>query len=47
VPELSVETCRDRLRALHERIEAEGPFVATSVRFLFEARKPPADDPEP
>lgn len=43
VPDFSVETYRDRLRALHERIEASGPFVATSVRFLFEARKPPAD----
>ena len=41
VPGFTVEAYRDRLRALHERIEAEGVFVATSVRFLFEARKPP------
>lgn len=26
--------------ARHERIAAEGPFAATSVRFLIEARKP-------
>jgi hypothetical protein len=31
---------RDRLRVLHEMIESAGPFVATSVRFLIEARKP-------
>ena len=30
-----------RLRALHGRIRAEGPFSATSVRFLIEARKDP------
>ena len=42
VPDFTVEAYRDRLRALHERIEADGVFVATSVRFLFEARKPPA-----
>jgi hypothetical protein len=41
VPDFTVEAYRDRLRALHERIEAEGAFVATSVRFLFEARKLP------
>jgi SAM-dependent methyltransferase len=39
LPDFTVETYRDRLRALHEQIEAEGLFVATSVRFLFEARK--------
>jgi SAM-dependent methyltransferase len=42
VPDFTVERYRERLRALHEQIEADGPFVATSVRFLFEARKPPA-----
>ena len=42
VPEFAAEAYRDQLRALHERIEAEGPFIATSVRFLFEARKPSA-----
>jgi SAM-dependent methyltransferase len=41
VPGFSVEGYRDRLRALHERIESAGPFVATSVRFLIEARKEP------
>jgi SAM-dependent methyltransferase len=40
VPEFTVDAYRERLRALHEQIEAEGPFVATSVRFLFQARKP-------
>jgi SAM-dependent methyltransferase len=40
VPGFTADAYRDRLRSLHERIEAEGPFVATSVRFLFEARKP-------
>jgi hypothetical protein len=27
------------LRALHERIEVKGPFVAHSARFLIEARR--------
>jgi len=40
VPGFTVGAYRDRLRALHERIEADGLFAATSVRFLFEARKP-------
>lgn len=39
VPGFTVEAYRGRLRAMHERIEAEGPFVATTVRFLIEARK--------
>jgi SAM-dependent methyltransferase len=39
VPGFSVATYRDRLRRLHEQIEAAGPFVATSVRFLIEARR--------
>ncbi len=39
VPGFTVEAHRDRLLALHERIEAEGPFVATTTRFLIEARK--------
>ncbi|MEH0576031.1 MULTISPECIES: class I SAM-dependent methyltransferase [Streptomyces] len=42
VPGFTVETYRPRLRALHERIEAEGPFVAHSTRHLVEARKPTA-----
>lgn len=40
VPGFTVEGYRDRLRELHERIRAEGPFVAHSTRFLIEARKP-------
>jgi SAM-dependent methyltransferase len=40
VPEFTVERYLDRLRALHEQIEDSGPFPATSVRFLIEARKP-------
>ncbi len=40
VPDFTVAAYRDRLRDLHERIEAQGPFIATSVRFLIEARKP-------
>lgn len=39
VPGFTVDAYLDRLRALHERIQAEGPFVATTVRFLIEARK--------
>lgn len=42
VPGFTVAGYRDRLLALHEQIEAQGPFVATSVRFLIEARKPAA-----
>jgi SAM-dependent methyltransferase len=41
VPDFSVAVYRDRLRVLHERIQTDGPFVATTVRFLIEARKPP------
>ncbi|MDI2126553.1 methyltransferase domain-containing protein [Yinghuangia seranimata] len=40
VPGFTVERYRDRLRDLHEQIEAEGPFVAHTTRFLIEARKP-------
>ncbi|MFI1162532.1 methyltransferase domain-containing protein [Streptomyces sp. NPDC020801] len=40
VPGFTVEAHEPRLRALHQRIEAEGPFVAHSTRHLFEARKP-------
>ena len=40
VPGFTVEAYRDRLRALHDQIEADGPFVAHSTRFLFDARKP-------
>lgn len=40
VPGFTVAHYRDRLSELHDRIEAEGPFVATTTRFLIEARKP-------
>ncbi|MFF0488163.1 class I SAM-dependent methyltransferase [Nocardia sp. NPDC004068] len=40
VPGFTVEAYRDRLRALHERIVREGPFVAHAARTLVEARKP-------
>jgi len=37
VPGFTAGAYRDRLRALHERITVEGPFAATTVRFLIEA----------
>ena len=40
VPGFTVAGYRDRLLALSEQIERDGPFRATSVRFLIEARKP-------
>ncbi|MGW2563124.1 class I SAM-dependent methyltransferase [Streptomyces sp. NPDC001514] len=40
VPGFTVARYRGRLRELHDRIEAEGPFVAHTTRFLIEARKP-------
>jgi SAM-dependent methyltransferase len=40
VPEFTVEDYRDQLRSLHDQIEADGPFIASSVRFLIEAYKP-------
>jgi len=43
VPDFTVDRYRAELRALHDRIRAEGPFVATSRRFLIEARKPVDD----
>ncbi|MGC0375162.1 class I SAM-dependent methyltransferase [Streptomyces sp. SAI-229] len=39
VPGFTVEAYLPRLRALHERIEREGAFVAHSTRHLFHARK--------
>ncbi|RDG40126.1 class I SAM-dependent methyltransferase [Streptomyces corynorhini] len=48
VPDFTVERYRGRLAELHRRIEADGPFVATTTRFLIEAVKPePADLPDP
>jgi SAM-dependent methyltransferase len=40
VPDFNVERYRDRLRELHEQIEAEGSFIAYSSRTLIDARKP-------
>ncbi|MEV6278935.1 methyltransferase domain-containing protein [Nocardia sp. NPDC051832] len=40
VPGFTVEQYRGQLRELHEQIEADGPFLATTTRFLIEARKP-------
>ncbi|MFJ7332180.1 methyltransferase domain-containing protein [Streptomyces sp. NPDC101110] len=40
VPGFTVEAYEPRLRDLHERIQAEGPFVAHSARHLFDVRKP-------
>ncbi|GAA3495685.1 class I SAM-dependent methyltransferase [Streptomyces prasinosporus] len=40
VPDFTVEAYLPRLRALHERIETEGAFVAHSTRHLIEARRP-------
>ena len=40
VPGFTVQGYRDRLRRLHEQIQAEGPFVAHAQRVLIEARKP-------
>ncbi|MCV7195490.1 class I SAM-dependent methyltransferase [Mycobacterium angelicum] len=43
VPDLTVEPYYERLRELHERIEAEGRFVTHPTRVLVEARKPHRD----
>lgn len=40
VPGFTVEAYRDRLRDMHEHIQREGSFTATTTRFLIEARKP-------
>ncbi|MFI7504399.1 class I SAM-dependent methyltransferase [Streptomyces sp. NPDC049687] len=40
VPGFTVAAYERELRALHERMRAEGPFVAHSTRHLFEARRP-------
>ncbi|QCD57970.1 class I SAM-dependent methyltransferase [Streptomyces hawaiiensis] len=40
VPGFTVEAYEPQLRELHERIRAEGPFVAHSTRHLLDARKP-------
>ncbi|MHC3473419.1 methyltransferase domain-containing protein [Streptomyces sp. 7R007] len=40
VPGFTVEAYEPQLRALHERIVTDGPFVAHSTRHLVEARRP-------
>jgi SAM-dependent methyltransferase len=40
VPGFTVDRYRGRLAELHDRIQAEGPFVAQTQRFLIEAHKP-------
>ncbi len=40
VPGFTVEGFRERLRALHNKIERQGPFVSCASRFLIEAIKP-------
>lgn len=39
VPDFSVDAHLDRLRQMHELIEARGPFVAHATRVLVEAKK--------
>ena len=39
VPGFTVEGYQEQLRRMHDRIQAEGPFVAHAQRFLIEARK--------
>lgn len=39
VPGFTVEGYREPLRRLHDKIQAEGPFVAHAQRVLIEARK--------
>jgi SAM-dependent methyltransferase len=39
VPDFTVDRYRDRLRELHERIEADGPFVTHATRVLVQARR--------
>lgn len=41
VPGFTVVQYRDQLRALHDQIERDGPFVTHASRFLIEATKPP------
>ncbi len=40
VPGFTVDAYRERLLALHEQIQREGPFEARSKRVLLEAREP-------
>ena len=40
VPGFTVTEHEPALRRMHERIHADGPFVATTTRMLVECRKP-------
>lgn len=40
VPGFTVDRYRTELKAMHDRIQADGPFLAHTTRFLIEARKP-------
>ncbi|WIM88731.1 methyltransferase domain-containing protein [Candidatus Mycobacterium wuenschmannii] len=40
VPDFTVDRYRERLHAMHDQIEENGPFVAHATRILAEARKP-------
>lgn len=40
VPDFDVETYRNELSALHDRIERDGSFATTASRFLIDAVKP-------
>lgn len=40
VPGFTVDQYRSRLAELHDRIQADGPFVAHAERYLIEARRP-------
>ena len=39
VPGFTVPAYESQLRRLHERIERDGPFVATTTRLLVECRR--------
>ena len=40
VPGFTVDGYREPLARLHRQIQADGPFVCHSRRFLIEARRP-------
>jgi SAM-dependent methyltransferase len=40
VPHFTIEAYRTPLRALHQKIQGNGPFIAHAQRFLIEAQKP-------
>jgi hypothetical protein len=40
IPGFTVAGYRDALLRMHQRIQAEGPFLTSTSRVLVEARKP-------